>query len=130
MKMNSSRLPARRRLLEMTKGPRMIRQFVEDIVFRLALPAHTARPKGDLSHRPATFSAEMYDEWRNDSVRQHLEDYFCWDDVCGKRVLDFGCGTGPLTVLCAQHGAASVTGVDVCPKSIARARARAGKAGC
>jgi SAM-dependent methyltransferase len=86
------------------------------------MPAHKGHPRGDLSHRPATFSLDGYDEWRNGSLRDQFEAYFQWDLVRGKRVLDFGCGSGPLSRLCAQQGATSVIGVDLSSKSIARAR--------
>ena len=39
-------------------------------------------------------------------------------------VLDAGCGTGEQSLLAASHGA-GVTGVDVAPRAIARARAKA-----
>jgi SAM-dependent methyltransferase len=100
----------------------MFRRTLEEIVFRCSIPAHTGQPKGDLSHRPATFSTEKYDEWRTESLRDQFEAFFSWDLIRGKRVLDFGCGTGPLSLLCAQRGAASVIGVDLSSKSIERAR--------
>ena len=39
-------------------------------------------------------------------------------DFKGKKVLDFGCGTGILSVLAAKEGAAKVTGVDIQPEAI------------
>lgn len=100
----------------------MIRRLLEEVVFRLSMPAHSGSPKGDLSHRPATFSADKYDDWRKESLKSQFETYFDWGLIRGKRVLDFGCGTGPLTLLCAQNGAHSVIGLDLSTKSIARAR--------
>lgn len=100
-----------------------MRRVLEEIVFRLSMPAHSGQPKGDLSHRPATFSADKYDEWRTESLRDQFEAFFDWNLIKNKRVLDLGCGTGPLSLLCAQHGAASVIGVDLSSKSIERARA-------
>jgi ribosomal protein L11 methyltransferase len=38
-------------------------------------------------------------------------------DFRGKRVLDFGCGTGILSVVAAKEKAVSVTGVDIQPES-------------
>jgi hypothetical protein len=72
----------------------MIRQILEDCVFRLSMPAHSGQPKGDLSHRPATFSVDQYDEWRSESLKDQFEMYYDWGLIRGKRVLDFGCGTG------------------------------------
>jgi ubiquinone/menaquinone biosynthesis C-methylase UbiE len=46
-------------------------------------------------------------------------------DVRGKRVLDVGCGAGPLTSWLVDHGA-EVTGMDVSPEMIRLARARIG----
>jgi SAM-dependent methyltransferase len=45
-------------------------------------------------------------------------------DVEGKRVLDIGCGAGPLSQWLADHGA-SVVGFDVSPAMVAIARQRA-----
>src|SRR5262249_25624333 len=104
----------------------MIARALEEAVFRLSMRAHTGSPKGDLSHRPATFSVEKYDEWRNESLKSQFEEFFNWRLIAGKRVLDFGCGTGPLSFLCAQHGARSVVGIDLLSKSIARAQSLAG----
>ncbi len=44
------------------------------------------------------------------------------------RVLDAGCGTGEHTLLAAAHGA-DATGVDISPRAIARARAKAADRG-
>jgi 2-polyprenyl-3-methyl-5-hydroxy-6-metoxy-1,4-benzoquinol methylase len=41
-------------------------------------------------------------------------------DVAGRRVLDVGCGAGPLAIALAERGAA-VTGIDVAPPMIAKA---------
>lgn len=43
-------------------------------------------------------------------------------DFSGKRVLDLGCGYGWHCVYAAEHGAASVTGVDLSEKMLAVAR--------
>jgi len=43
----------------------------------------------------------------------------------GLRYLDMGCGTGELTIALARMGAGHVTGVDILPRVIARARAGA-----
>jgi len=50
--------------------------------------------------------------------------------VSGRRVLDFGCGSGGIDVLLVrEHGAASVVGVDVEPLVLERAAERAKHAG-
>ncbi len=108
----------------------MIRQLMEEAVFRLSMPAHKGKPKGELSHRPATFSVDKYDEWRGESLKGQFEAYFRWDLIRGKRVLDFGCGTGPLSFLCAENGAKSVIGIDLSSKSIERARWNQQQANC
>ncbi|MFQ6122162.1 MAG: corrinoid protein-associated methyltransferase CpaM [Dehalococcoidales bacterium] len=46
----------------------------------------------------------------------------------GDRVLDLGCGTGSLAILCAAKGA-EVTGVDLSPKMLAIARRKINKTG-
>ena len=49
----------------------------------------------------------------------------------GRRLLDVGCGTGTLAILAARLGGpdARVSGIDPAPRQIARARARARRAG-
>ena len=44
-------------------------------------------------------------------------------------VLDAGCGTGEHVLLAAKHGAAEATGVDISPKAIEQARAKAASRG-
>ena len=44
------------------------------------------------------------------------------------RLLDVGCGTGENALLAADHGA-DVTGIDIAPTAIARARAKASARG-
>jgi 2-polyprenyl-3-methyl-5-hydroxy-6-metoxy-1,4-benzoquinol methylase len=43
-------------------------------------------------------------------------------EIAGKRVVDLGCGFGQLSRWCADEGAASVTGIDLSEKMLARAR--------
>jgi SAM-dependent methyltransferase len=99
----------------------MIHRLVEEVVFRLSMSAHNGQPKGDLSHRPATFSVDKYDDWRTESLKSQFEAFFDWNLIRGKRVLDFGCGTGPLSLLCAENGAKSVIGIDLSTERITRA---------
>lgn len=58
----------------------------------------------------------------------HLSIYrFAGGWTAGRRVLDAGCGTGYGTAWLADHGAASVVGVDVDPAAVEHARAAAGR---
>lgn len=100
----------------------MMTRLMENIVFHLSMPAHTGRPKGDLSHRPATFSVDKYDEWRRENLKDQFETYFDWKLIERKRVLDFGCGAGALSLLCVQNGAKNVIGSDLSTQNIARTR--------
>jgi len=45
-------------------------------------------------------------------------------DLSGRRVLDFGCGTGRISLFHRRQGAAEVVGVDVSPRMIDMARAK------
>jgi SAM-dependent methyltransferase len=64
--------------------------------------------------------------------RSKLETLFgrgFWEEVAGRTVLDFGCGTGAEAVEMAQHGAGRVIGIDIQESSLDRARERARDAG-
>lgn len=45
-----------------------------------------------------------------------------WDELAGKVVIDFGCGTGETAIEVAQHGAKKVIGLDISEKRLAAAR--------
>lgn len=47
----------------------------------------------------------------------------------GESVLDVGCGTGTLAIVASRHTTAEVHGVDASPEMVARARAKARRAG-
>jgi SAM-dependent methyltransferase len=51
------------------------------------------------------------------------------EDYQGKRVLDFGCGTGEYALWYASHGAAEVKGIDLSSSSLAIARQRQAESG-
>lgn len=77
----------------------------------------------------AEFDSEADHGLRDPAVRQ------AWDALMGRllpeapaRVVDMGCGTGSLSVLLAERGYA-VTGVDLSPKMLAVAQAKAQTAG-
>jgi SAM-dependent methyltransferase len=52
-----------------------------------------------------------------------------WDEIAGKVVVDFGCGTGSEAVEMAEGGAKKVIGLDLQPSLLDRARERAERAG-
>lgn len=62
-----------------------------------------------------------------DPLRAHFPDLA--ELVRGKRVVDFGCGTGWQSAALAREGAAFVLGVDTNPRSLAGAREVAARAG-
>lgn len=107
----------------------MTNRLIENLVYRLAMRTHAGGRKTDLSHRPATFSVEKYDEWRDEGLTKQYSGHFEWEQIKGKRVLDFGCGGGQLSFTAKQKGARSVLGVDVIPLRISRATAHAAKMG-
>lgn len=71
----------------------------------------------------------------NDFVLNHEENYFepmcefllgkC--DFAGKRIFEFGCGTGELGIMLLERGAASLTGMDISQPATQAATAMAGK---
>lgn len=77
---------------------------------------------------PFMAGIDDYQEYRNDSLSQSWS-RFSDDDITGKDVLDFGCGNGPLSLfLGSTRRPRSITGVDLYPEAIARARANLAKA--
>jgi len=46
-------------------------------------------------------------------------------DMAGRRVLDYGCGSGILAIAAAKHGAASVDAVDIDPAAVESTQANA-----
>ncbi len=52
-----------------------------------------------------------------------------WSELSGKTVADFGCGSGGEAIEMAEHGAASVIGIDILDHSLETARRAAEKAG-
>lgn len=68
-------------------------------------------------------SAGEYVQWRSGGM-ERFRRVFDSGLVAGKDVLDFGCGTGPLSHLLVEMGARSVVGMDLDPDSIWTARSR------
>ena len=61
-----------------------------------------------------------------------LTDYWgegIWEQLAGKRVIDFGCGPGIEAVEIARHGAKAVIGIDILERYLKAARAAARRAG-
>lgn len=52
-----------------------------------------------------------------------------WNELAGKVIIDFGCGTGAETVEIARRGAARVIGLDIRERVLDQARLTARKAG-
>ena len=67
---------------------------------------------------PAILDTSRYAQWRTSELISQFDDHFDASSVRGKRVLDFGCGTGALSIHVATLGAASVHGVDVIASNI------------
>jgi ribosomal protein L11 methyltransferase len=54
-------------------------------------------------------------------------EWLAQQDLRGKAVLDFGCGSGILAVAALASGAATAAGVDIDPQALAATRANAGR---
>lgn len=52
-----------------------------------------------------------------------------WDEIAGRTVIDFGCGTGDEAIELAQRGARRVVGIDIREDLLDRARESARRAG-
>lgn len=72
-----------------------------------------------------TLDARTYDAWRAASLRDQLTSHFDAQRLRGKTVLDFGCGTGELSLdLVRTHACRNVVGVDLSAQSLERASAK------
>ena len=67
--------------------------------------------------------------YRNKSKLEVLFGREFFDEIRGKRVIDFGCGVGDESIEMVGRGAAHVTGVDIRQQFIDEAEARARSAG-
>jgi ubiquinone/menaquinone biosynthesis C-methylase UbiE len=95
---------------------------MQELCFRLAKRRVLARRTGEAGENSATFDLNAYHEWRVAELRQQFFAHFSPSELAGKDVLDFGCGSGTLSLLAAEAGACSVIGIDLNPALIAQAR--------
>jgi SAM-dependent methyltransferase len=70
-----------------------------------------------------TYAPEVEDQSAWNSLYERPAMIAMLPDVRGKRVLDVGCGTGPISAWVAAHGA-DVTGFDLSPSMIRHAKGR------
>lgn len=86
----------------------------ERLVVWAALRAYRKKGQQGLSQMEKTTkdSAE-YRAWRQSELTAQFFDNFSAEDVNGKDVLDFGCGSGDLSLIVAEAGARSVSGTDL-----------------
>ena len=71
------------------------------------------------------FISEQYKRAKLQPWREHVESFTLLGvigDLVGKKVVDLACGEGFYSRILREHGAASVTGVDLSEKMIALAR--------
>jgi ubiquinone/menaquinone biosynthesis C-methylase UbiE len=83
------------------------------LCFNLAKRMVIARRLGEAGENSATFDAGAYHQWRMDELQRQFNDHFEAADLAGRDVLDFGCGSGALTILAIEARAKSVTGIDL-----------------
>lgn len=84
-----------------------------EICFRLSRRMVLARQPGEAGENPASFDANAYHDWRVNELRKQFFTHFKPEELAGHDVLDFGCGSGTLSLLAAEAGAASVIGIDL-----------------
>lgn len=95
----------------LSQGGRMT--LATDLCFWLARNRIRKRRLGDAGYTQHSFDTGAYRQWRMQALRQQFCGFFSAQDVIGKHVVDFGCGTGELSRLAAEMGASSVTGVEL-----------------
>ena len=106
---------------------RGVDEVVATCVFHIAKRRAVARRAGEGA---AEFgSPEKFDEWRRNSLEREFLQLFDRRSIEGKDVLDFGCGSGALSLAIACLGARRVCGVDLDANAIDRAKRSAEDAG-
>jgi SAM-dependent methyltransferase len=98
-------------------------QLVAECLFRIAKRRVAARRAGPGGSESRT--VEAYSEWRHQSLEAQFTEFFDPELVKGKDVLDFGCGSGALTLMMTRLGAREVCGIDLSTNEIAKAVAAA-----
>jgi SAM-dependent methyltransferase len=99
---------------------------------RLWLAAARRAGKGSAFHHGEgirrTTEVAAYDAWRAEALVSQVTDHFDASRLRGRDVLDFGCGSGELTVqLATRFGCRSVVGIDLDRTALDRAEHKAAK---
>ena len=90
--------------------------------------ARLARRRSHVHHPDdikRTTDVDHYRNWRTRELQDQLTQHFDTDRIAGLNVVDFGCGTGELCMLLAEHRPTRITGVDISKRAIERARSSA-----
>ena len=91
---------------------------VEEIVYQLS----RRRLRDHAEAHPTCPTTSEYAHWRHSRLESQFTTHFAPAEVQGRRVIDFGCGSGRLARIALDLGAASVIGVDLSEKNVTRAR--------
>jgi SAM-dependent methyltransferase len=103
----------------------MAKNPMEEIVYRLS-----RRRLRDAAEAHPTFpTTSEYADWRHSALESQFTRHFAPAEVQGRRVIDFGCGSGRLGRIALDLGAVSVVGVDLSEKNLTRARDAVAAAG-
>jgi SAM-dependent methyltransferase len=94
----------------------------QTLCFSLSKRMVLDRRPGDAGANSATFDADVYHRWRVKELRKQFTDHFAAAELVGRDILDFGCGSGALSLLAIEAGAGSVTGIDLCAELIEQAK--------
>jgi ubiquinone/menaquinone biosynthesis C-methylase UbiE len=101
---------------------RSVMNLSRTLCFNLSKRMVLARRLGAVGENPATFDAGVYHRWRMNELQRQFTAHFEAADLAGRDVLDFGCGSGSLTILAIEAEAGSVTGVDLSAALIEQAK--------
>jgi hypothetical protein len=94
-------------------------EVVAECLFRVARRRAVLRRAKQGAKESA--SIDVYDAWRRQSLEVEFTRLFDPCSIAGKHVLDFGCGSGALTLIISRLGATSICGVDLDAKAVGRA---------
>jgi SAM-dependent methyltransferase len=95
-----------------------VKNPVEEILYRLS----RRRLRKQVQSHPTFTTTSEYASWRHSRLESQYTTYFDPAEVQGRRVIDFGCGSGRLARVVLELGAASVVGVDLSEKVVTNAR--------